>query len=109
MLLHEILILADRLAPVLLLPVMLWTVVVLAAARRPGADWLGAVTLALVAAALAGLLALLAMPGGTFVLAGEPVPGGFGATAARLAALAIGFGLAAGAMAWPLAAMRTSR
>lgn len=89
--------------PLLLLAALLWTVLLTVAWRRPGACWRAGLPLSLGVGAAVALIATLLLPGWTKSSLGEMA---YWVDWANLLALASGFGIAAMAWTWPLAAMR---
>lgn len=89
--------------PLLLLAALLWTVLLVTAWRRPGTRWRAGLPLSLGVSVAVALIALLLVPGWTKSSLSEMA---YWVDWANLLALAGGFGVAALAWTWPLAAMR---
>jgi hypothetical protein len=92
--------------PVLLGAALIWLVLVLTAARRPGSGWRAALPWAIAAAIVVTVGATLALPGLSKSSLGEM---GYWVDWANLLAMAAGFGALAAAFVWPLAALRAAR
>jgi len=97
--------LSHDLFPVLMLPVLLWSLLASTARRRPGIGWVRGLPWAVAAGVFTSAMALLALPGGTLWLSGESPASVAWLPAGRLIELVVGFGLAAATFSWPLAAM----
>lgn len=89
--------------PLLLGAIVVWSVLMLAALRRPGARWRAGLPLTLVVGVVVAVAAFLLVPGGTRSSLAEL---SYWVDWANLAAVAAGFGGVAMLFAWPVLAMR---
>jgi hypothetical protein len=94
---------AAGLWPLLLGAALLWAALLFTAWRRPGSAWRTGLPLALAVGIVAAGVAVVLVPGWTRSSLAEM---GYWVDWANLLAVAAGFGAAAVAFAWPLAAMR---
>ncbi len=92
--------------PLLAAAALAWVVLMILAARRPGACWRSAWRPAIVVAALVAVAAFLLVPGGTRSSLANL---SYWVDWANLAAIALGFGAAAGAFVLPLRVLTGSR
>lgn len=92
--------------PLIAAALIAWVVLVVAAARRPGADWAGAARVAVLVGVALAALAFVLVPGWTRSSLGELK---YWVDWANLVGIALAVGAVGAAVVWPLGALARSR